>query len=139
MIYFAAPLFSTAERDFNKKLSAELANHIHDEIFLPQEKCHKCGTPEEIFDTCIKGLIDSDTVIAILDGADSDSGTCWEVGYAYAENKKILGIRTDFRGSGDDEGLNCMISGSCSAVLCLFSHLEENPVDVIVDFVLKNL
>ena len=43
-------------------------------------------------------------VLAILDGADVDSGTAAEVGYAFAKGKKIIGYRGDFRLSSDNEG-----------------------------------
>jgi nucleoside 2-deoxyribosyltransferase len=47
---------------------------------------------------------DSDVVVAVLDGVDVDSGTASEIGYAYAEGKKIIGYRGDFRLTGDNEG-----------------------------------
>jgi nucleoside 2-deoxyribosyltransferase len=45
-----------------------------------------------------------DAVLAILDGADVDSGTASEIGYAFARHKPILGYRSDFRLSSDNEG-----------------------------------
>ena len=44
---------------------------------------------------------DSDAVVALLDGPQVDDGTAWEIGYAYARGKPIVGIRTDFRNAGD--------------------------------------
>lgn len=46
----------------------------------------------------------SDAVLAILDGVDVDSGTAAEIGYAYAQGKKVYGLRTDFRLAGDNLG-----------------------------------
>lgn len=46
----------------------------------------------------------ADGVIAVLDGTDVDSGTASEVGFAYALGKPIIGLRTDFRLAGDNEG-----------------------------------
>ena len=43
-------------------------------------------------------------VLAVLDGADVDSGTAAEIGYAFARGKKILGYRGDFRLSADNLG-----------------------------------
>lgn len=52
-----------------------------------------------------KKLIDKcDIVLAILDGIDVDSGVAAEIGYAFGNNKKIIGYRSDFRQSGDNEG-----------------------------------
>jgi nucleoside 2-deoxyribosyltransferase len=45
-----------------------------------------------------------DLVFAVLDGADVDSGTAAEIGYAFALGKPILGYRGDFRLSADNEG-----------------------------------
>ena len=43
-------------------------------------------------------------VVAVLDGVDVDSGTASEIGYACARGKPILGFRSDFRLTGDNEG-----------------------------------
>ena len=52
-----------------------------------------------------RALIDGcDLVFAVLDGADVDSGTAAEIGYACAKGKPILGYRGDFRVSADNEG-----------------------------------
>lgn len=49
--------------------------------------------------------IDScDAMLAVLDGADVDSGTASEIGYAFAKGKRIVGYRSDFRISADNEG-----------------------------------
>ncbi|HEY3832546.1 MAG TPA: nucleoside 2-deoxyribosyltransferase [Acidimicrobiia bacterium] len=45
----------------------------------------------------------SDAMLAVLDGTDVDSGTAAEIGYAAALAKPIVGLRTDFRISGDNE------------------------------------
>jgi nucleoside 2-deoxyribosyltransferase len=45
-----------------------------------------------------------DAVFAVLDGADIDSGTASEIGYAFAKGKPVLGYRGDFRISADNEG-----------------------------------
>lgn len=45
-----------------------------------------------------------DFVVAILDGADVDSGTASEVGFAYALGKIVVGYRGDFRLAGDNVG-----------------------------------
>ena len=48
--------------------------------------------------------IDSaDVVLAVLDGADVDSGTASEIGYAAARGCPVVGLRTDTRRSGDND------------------------------------
>ncbi|MBR6299553.1 MAG: nucleoside 2-deoxyribosyltransferase, partial [Clostridia bacterium] len=52
--------------------------------------------------------------VALLDGAQVDDGTAWEIGYANARGIPVIGLRTDFRLCADsDDGLvNAMIQGS---------------------------
>jgi nucleoside 2-deoxyribosyltransferase len=52
-----------------------------------------------------------DGVIAVLDGVDVDSGTAAEIGFAYGLGKRIWGLRTDFRQTGDNEasGVNLQV------------------------------
>ena len=42
-------------------------------------------------------------MVAVLDGVDVDSGTAAEIGYAFALGKRICGLRTDFRLTGENE------------------------------------
>ncbi|MDQ3657272.1 MAG: nucleoside 2-deoxyribosyltransferase [Chloroflexota bacterium] len=46
----------------------------------------------------------ADWLIGVLDGVDVDSGTAAEIGYAFALGKRIWGLRTDFRTTGDNAG-----------------------------------
>ena len=93
-IYYAGALFSLAERNFNTQLTGLLRLDGHD-IFLSQE--NKKGKISEIFTSNRDGVKMSQICLAIVDGSDADSGTCWEIGYAYAQGKKIVLVRTDFR------------------------------------------
>jgi nucleoside 2-deoxyribosyltransferase len=45
----------------------------------------------------------ADGVVAVLDGVDVDSGTAAEIGYATALGKWVIGYRSDFRRTGEDE------------------------------------
>jgi nucleoside 2-deoxyribosyltransferase len=97
-IYFAAPLFTAAERDWNATIAAVLRGAGH-EVFLPQEKEPGLDAGG-VFKIDVAGIDWANAVVAIMDGADPDSGTCWEVGYAYRK-KPIVVVRTDIReGSG---------------------------------------
>jgi len=49
---------------------------------------------------------DCDLILGVLDGAELDSGTASEIGFAAALGKKCYGLRTDFRVSGDFEGIS---------------------------------
>ncbi len=118
-LYFAAPLFTQAERIWNRQLAAALQRAIpRCEVVLPQLRAAKFLRKRKpdlhrIVDDCIEGIQRADLVVAILDGSDADSGTCWECGYAYALGKPIVGVRTDLRAS-EDEGVNAMLRRTCT-------------------------
>jgi len=135
-IYLAGPLFTSAERLWNEQVATGLGESGYD-IFLPQEEEPEGGrTPKAIFAMDRNGVDWSDCVVAIMDGADPDSGTCWEVGYAYAKNKLILQIRTDFRTAGDTAfcPYNLMLSESASGIRLLPFGTVKGVVATIVDF-----
>lgn len=48
---------------------------------------------------------EADSLLAVLDGLEVDSGTASEVGFAAALGKRAYGLRTDWRDSGDFPGL----------------------------------
>lgn len=112
-IYLAGALFSMAEKNFNQSLKEELLKLKPElDILLPQDEAEKIfGDPDfenKVFQSCVNGVKEADLILCILDGADADSGTCIELGLAYQQGKKIIGVRTDFRASEED-GLNIMV------------------------------
>jgi nucleoside 2-deoxyribosyltransferase len=115
-VYLAGPLFTTAERVFNAELGSRLRALGH-EVFVPQEHPASSPTGAAIFHKDLAGLDWAEGVVAIMDGADPDSGTCWECGYAYATRKPVVLFRSDFRGSGDADDIpyNAMLIGAADA------------------------
>ena len=93
-LYFAGPLFSSAERTWNAEVTAGLPLAGH-EVFLPQEQEPGKDGPG-IFATDVGGIDWAEGLVAIMDGPDPDAGTAWEVGYAFRK-KPIVLVRTDFR------------------------------------------
>jgi nucleoside 2-deoxyribosyltransferase len=94
-IYLAGPLFTTAERDFNAALAAGLRALGH-EVWVPQESEQQQTTAKAIFDSDVRGIDWCEVVVACMDGADPDSGTCWEVGSVWRRKPTVL-YRTDIR------------------------------------------
>jgi len=94
-IYLAGPLFNAAERSFNNKLARLLRDKGH-EVWLPQEFEQLTMTSKQIFAKDVEGIDWAEAIVANMDGADPDSGTCWECGYAYGKIPVVL-FRTDFR------------------------------------------
>lgn len=114
-IYMAGPLFTTAERRFNLHLAKELRRLLPTfDFVLPQERA-ATFLPDlsAVVADCLAQVKAADGLLACFDGADADSGTCVEVGYALALAKPVLGYRTDFRGS-EIEGVNAMAYYGCS-------------------------
>jgi nucleoside 2-deoxyribosyltransferase len=129
-IYFAGPLFSAAERDWNASLAGIMREAGHD-VFLPQEQ-EPGKDAAGIFATDVGGIDAADALVAIMDGADPDSGTCWEVGYAYGK-KPIVLVRTDMlrnEGSGGS-GYNPMLTESAT--------IRIDPVAAPIDRVAREV
>lgn len=129
-IYLAGPLFSAAEMKFNLELSEWLTEKGCN-VFLPQAACLN-KTTEEIFTLCKNGVESASAVVAILDGADADSGTCWECGYAFAKNIPVIIVRTDIRDSGDTKGFNAMLYYSASGIIEDRIHFKEKILDELL-------
>lgn len=115
-IYLAGPLFTEAEIAFNADLAAALRSQ-HYRVYLPQQACAGTTDPAELYRRCIVGLAGAGLVLAVLDGTDADSGTCFELGYARAQGLPIIGLRTDFRTTGEHLGLNLMLTHSCDRLI----------------------
>jgi nucleoside 2-deoxyribosyltransferase/predicted secreted protein len=119
-IYLAAPLFSEAERSYNRTLAGRLQENLFD-VYLPQlagDDSDTRGDPaqHQLFRKNLAALDNADIVVAVIEGADADSGTAWEMGYAYATGKPTVAIRTDFRRVGHHEHVNLMLEQSATVV-----------------------
>jgi len=105
-IYIAAPLFSEAELEFNKKLDKYLTN-LGFETFLPQRDGYKLDVLMEdmsgeeatrlIFKKDLEEIKKSDILVFVMDGRVPDEGACVEIGIAYILKKGCIGIKTDAR------------------------------------------
>src|SRR5579871_2865460 len=107
-LYFAAPLFSDAERIYNAKIVSLIEQLCP--VFLPQRDGHlvkELMTQGMTIDSAFKEIRRADMnairecslIVAVLDGASVDDGVAFEIGYAFALHKTCLGLQTDFRRS----------------------------------------
>jgi nucleoside 2-deoxyribosyltransferase len=46
----------------------------------------------------------AETIVAVLDGVDVESGTASEIGDGFPKGKVIYGLRTDFLETGENDG-----------------------------------
>lgn len=105
-IYFASPLFSNMEKNFNEYLVKEIRQTYPDvTVYLPQEQM-EINDKESYADSKMiatydtNALLESQLMIAVLDGPSIDVGVASEIGIAYQANIPILGLFTDSRQQG---------------------------------------
>ena len=93
MIYIAGPFFTDKERDFLKIVIEFVKKMFPDaELFIPMEHFIPNGEnlsnnewAEAVFKMDVEALNKCDRVVAAYLGLRSDTGTAWEIGYAYAK------------------------------------------------------
>ena len=157
-IYFAAPLFSEAERRFNRALTStlEAAGHA---VFLPQRDGIESTRPpynkmspverrNAMFELDRDEIYASDLFLFVLDGRVPDEGACVELGMAYTNkrlrgtHRYIFGLLTDVRAAFMGAKLNPMVrlcmdrvveseSELCSAIVDC-RHLNGNNFHRII-------
>ena len=94
-----------------------------------------------IFHHALTFIRQAEVVLAIIDGADPDSGTAFECGYAHALGTPILTGRTDFRRGGDDPGasVNLMLSQSASSFVVSAEPPATDSVEILGQRILEIL
>ena len=125
--YIAGPLFNAGERWFDEQIEA-CAARVGLTTFLPhrdgKELLQSPSTPEAIFRIDVQAIDEADIVIANLNGITVDDGTAWELGYAYARGKHLVGIYTDMRLSFPNLVVNLMIECSLHKLVRSLDELE---------------
>lgn len=105
-LYFASPLFTEMELAFNEKLASDIRQAFPElEVFLPQEQmaindknAYADSTMIARLDT--QAVLESDLLLAILDGQVIDPGVASEIGVAYQAGIPVIGLYTDSRQQG---------------------------------------
>jgi nucleoside 2-deoxyribosyltransferase len=101
-IYVAGPLFNTHERWYLEQIAAalEAAGYAtflpHRDAGLLDGKDH-LTMRHELFQADMAGLRQCNVIVALLTGADHDSGTCGELGIAFERGYPCFGIGDDMR------------------------------------------
>lgn len=134
-IYFAGPMFSQGEKDFNLKLVKVLEDHGY-EVFLPQRDGIEAAllegkTAEEklkiIFEKDVNEITKADILVMLIDGRVPDEGACIELGIAYAQGKRCYGLKTDTRTIQLDLDNNPMIEG------CFIRYFKNYSGDKLIE------
>jgi nucleoside 2-deoxyribosyltransferase len=77
----------------------------------------------DIYERDLQKLEEADVIVAILNGPDVDSGTAFEVGYACAKGKPVVGLKTDVRVFARGEELNNMLTQGVRGIARSFEEL----------------
>lgn len=126
--YIAGPLFNESERWFDEQIE-QIAAGAGFTTFLP----HRDGTegkikgPDNIpniFAEDVAAIDRADIVIANLNGITTDDGTAWELGYAYAKGKHLIGVYTDWRLQHKHQIVNLMIECSLHKLVRSLDELK---------------
>lgn len=105
-IYFASPLFSNMELAYNAKVVSMIREaYPNVKVFLPQEADeindkNNYADSKMIAKYDTKAVMNSDLLIAVLDGLTIDPGVASEVGVAYTKGIPCIGLFTDPRVNG---------------------------------------
>lgn len=127
-IYLASPFFDDGEIERVNKVKDILREKGLD-VFVPMEHQNKhlefgsLEWREATFTNDVKHIDWCDVVVSIVGKNYEDSGTCWELGYAYATNKPFIVVNIE-KGT-----INLMISDSLHAYLDSYEKLESYDFD----------
>jgi nucleoside 2-deoxyribosyltransferase len=150
-VYLAGPLFSEAEKAFNRSLVKDLES-LGCSVFLPQRDAIDVSKPDfrrlsplqqsrAIFESDKNQIYGCDIFLFCLDGRVPDEGASVELGLAYAHRessvreKLLIGLHTDVRVAFDARRLNAMLMGAFDEVFTsraeLLGYLDEHASDFL--------
>ena len=130
--YVAGPLFDEGERWFIEKVDALVQDCGYDTFLPHRDNPPKTADNVELIFQNDKGGIDRcDVVVANLNGIMTDDGTAWEMGYAYAHGKFIIGLFTDWRARfpAPNEVVNLMMQCSMDRLVRSLDELRDALVE----------
>lgn len=127
--YIAGPLFNEGERWFDEQVE-QIAAAAGYTTFLPHRdgkegKIKSQDNIAAIFAEDVAAIDKADIVIANLNGITTDDGTAWEIGYAYAKGKHLVGIYTDWRLQHKHQVVNLMIERSLHKMVRSLDELRD--------------
>lgn len=128
-IYLASPFFDDTEKEILNK-AKDILRGKGLEVFVPMEHQHthlEFGTLEwraATFKSDVDAIDEADVVVALINkGNYDDSGTAWEIGYAYAKGIDVVVVNV----TGNT--INLMLADSLHSVLTSYEELEAYDFD----------
>ena len=128
MIYLATSLFTAAEQAFGASLTTQI-EALGYEVYYPWRDAGEQAlvaawgedwprVNAEIARRNLRAVEACTILVAIVEGADVDSGVAMEVGYACALGKSVKLLRTDFRTQGARIGAFNLMLGIAADAIC---------------------
>lgn len=123
-VYLASPFFNDKEIERMETVRDILRGKGLD-VFVPNEHQNpdfKFGSLEwrkATFESDVNGIDTADVMVAVISqGNYDDSGTAWEIGYAYATKKPVILVNVT------GETINLMIADSLHALITSYEELS---------------
>lgn len=117
-VYIAGPLCNVEERKFLEEID-KLCKNLGFKTFLPHRDV---GMFKEIRDIKkiskkdVEEIYKCDLMIGVLDGICVGAGTAWEMGYAQALGKKVIGLKTDRKINESISDISVVVTGAVKIV-----------------------
>ncbi len=113
-IYIAGPLCTKENREFLEKID-KMCKSFGFETFLPHRDAGLYKGDEDkikyISKKDLEEINKCDIMVGILNGICIGAGTAWEMGYAQAINKKVIGLKTDRKIKESIADISVIIAG----------------------------
>ena len=121
-VYIAGKIGTDEEKELLEKVDG-LCQEIGFETFLPHRDVGIVSGIDDVkrvFEgDIVDGFKDCKLIVAVLDGLHVGAGTAWELGYAYAQGIKAIGLKTDESAENGLEYLSAILIGSMEIVSSL--------------------
>ena len=117
-VYIAGPLCEEENRKFLENID-RICKEMRFETFLPHRDAGLYRNQEDIERISkidVEELHKCDLLIGVLNGICVGAGTAWEMGYAQAIGKKVIGLKTDRKLTESISDISVIIAGSVKIV-----------------------
>ena len=117
-IYIAGPLCEEKERKFLEKLD-RIFKELGFDTFLPHRDAGLYKDDKDITKLSKRDLEEiykCDLMIGVLNGICIGAGTAWEMGFAQAIGKKVIGLKTDRKIEDSIADISAIIAGQVKII-----------------------
>jgi nucleoside 2-deoxyribosyltransferase len=118
-IYIAGPLCDEKNRDFLEQID-KICKDLGFKTFLPHRDCGLYrgdkAKIKDISERDFEEIKKCEIMIGVLNGICIGAGTAWEMGYAQALGKKVIGLKTDRKVKDSIGEISVIIAGKVHIV-----------------------